>query len=156
MADPNETTPVAASPPAATEDIAPDADHAAPTMPALEGSQERKDEGPTSQDVTSSLDGEKRDGLSRPATNVTKIEENDPFALFPTLSLTMSSTKGHPLHMRRDTLASLGRPLTREETMQTIKTVRSRFTEVRSEFDENASPYILCHLSYFCRTISPN
>jgi len=151
MADPNKTTPFAASPPAATEDIAPDVDHAAPTVPANEGLQEV----PTSQDVTSSLD-DKRDGLSRPATNITKIEETDPFALFPTLSLTMSSTGGHPLHMRRDTLTSLGRPLTREETLQTIRTVRSRFTEVRSEFDENASPYILCHLSYFCRMISPN
>jgi len=156
MADPDETTRSAASPAAATDDLAPNADHAAPVLPAHEDSQERKQETPTSQEDTSSLNGNKHDDLSRPLTNITNIDENDPFALFPMLSLTMSSTRGRPQHMRRDTLTSLGRPLTREETMQTIKTVRSRFTEVRSEFDENASPSILCHLSYFRRMISQN
>jgi hypothetical protein len=65
-------------------------------------------------------------------------DDDDPFALFPALSLTMSSTQAPS--MRRYTTASLGRPLTREETMQTLKSVRSRFTEVRSEFDEHVHP----------------
>lgn len=72
--------------------------------------------------------------LSRRATGVYD-ENDDPFALFPTLSITMSSTRGHG--NRRGTVSTLGRPLTRQETLQTIKTVRSRFTDARSEFDEN-------------------
>lgn len=73
------------------------------------------------------------ESLSRPNTNVANDE--DPFAIFPRLSVSMSSTQGP--WVRRNTTASLGRPLTREETRQTLRTVRSRFTEVRSEFDEN-------------------
>jgi len=60
---------------------------------------------------------------------------DDPFAIFPSLSLTMSSTHGP--FSRRNTVTTLGRPLTRQETTQTLKSVRSRFTAVRSEFDEN-------------------
>jgi len=65
------------------------------------------------------------------------VDEEDPFALFPTLSLSKSSTQGP--WMRRNTTTSLGRALTREQTRETLKTVRSRFTEVRDEFDENVS-----------------
>src|SRR5271154_2782434 len=65
------------------------------------------------------------------------LDESDPFALFPTLSLSKSSTQGP--WMRRNTTTSLGRALTREQTRETLKTVRSRFTEVRNEFDENVS-----------------
>jgi hypothetical protein len=68
------------------------------------------------------------------------IDDDDPFALFPALSLTMSSTRTQ--FMRRNTTTSLGRPLTREETMATLKSVRSRFTEVRSEFDEYVYPLV--------------
>ena len=76
----------------------------------------------------------KNEGLSRPTTNVLDDAE-DPFAFFPTLSISMSSTRGP--WVRRNTMTSLGRQLTRAETLQTIKTVRSRFAEARSEFDEN-------------------
>jgi hypothetical protein len=72
---------------------------------------------------------------------VDPTDDDDPFALFPALSLTMSSTQAP--FMRRNTNASLGRPLTREETMQTLKSVRSRFTEVRSEFDEHVPPRVI-------------
>jgi hypothetical protein len=89
------------------------------------------------EDGSSSLEDSSHGDLSHPTTN---IDDNDPFALFPMLSLTMSSTHGR-YDLRRGTLTSLGRPLTRQETLQTIKTVRSRFTEVRSEFDENASSH---------------
>jgi hypothetical protein len=64
-------------------------------------------------------------------------DEDDPFAFFPRLSITMSSTRGP--FSRRNTVTTLGRRLTRQETTQTLKSVRSRFTEVRSEFDENVS-----------------
>jgi|SRR5277367_6137213 hypothetical protein len=72
------------------------------------------------------------------------FDESDPFALFPTLSLSKSSTQGP--WMRRNTTISLGRALTREQTRETLKTVRSRFTEVRDEFDENVSH---AHLSCY-------
>jgi hypothetical protein len=66
------------------------------------------------------------------------LDDDDPFSLFPALSITMSSTQA-PWE-RRMTTTSMGRPLTREETRATLKSVRSRFTEVRSEFDENVCP----------------
>ena len=75
----------------------------------------------------------KDEALFQPSTNT--FDDADPFAMFPTLSISMSSTRGP--WMRRNTTTTLGRPLTREETMQTLKTVRSRFTDARSEFDEN-------------------
>lgn len=65
-------------------------------------------------------------------------DDDDPFSLFPALSITMSSTQAP--WARRMTTTSMGRPLTREETRATLKSVRSRFTEVRSEFDENVCP----------------
>jgi len=70
-------------------------------------------------------------------TDFDLLDESDPFALFPILSLSKSSTQGP--WMRRNTTTSLGRALTREQTRETLKTVRSRFTEVRDEFDENVS-----------------
>jgi hypothetical protein len=124
----------------AGDSAAADADHAVGILPekAHEDSAEAAKEGVDSQEEASdSLEDSSHGDLSRPATN---IDESDPFALFPVLSLTMSSTRGRQ-DLRRGTLTSLGRPLTRQETLQTIRTVRSRFTEVRSEFDENASSH---------------
>lgn len=69
------------------------------------------------------------------------LDDDDPFSLFPALSITMSSTKAP--YSRRSTMTSMGRPLTREETRATLKSVRSRFTEVRSEFDENVSLVVM-------------
>jgi hypothetical protein len=76
------------------------------------------------------------DSLSRTTTSATQYAD-DPFALYPTLSVSMSSTRG-PVS-RRNTVTTLSRPLTRQETINTLKSVRSRFTEVRSEFDESVS-----------------
>lgn len=76
------------------------------------------------------------DSLSRTTTSATQYAD-DPFALYPALSLSMSSTRGS--FSRRNTATTLSRPLTRQETINTLKSVRSRFTEVRSEFDENVS-----------------
>ena len=70
-------------------------------------------------------------------SNFELLDEADPFALFPTVSLSKSSTQGP--WMRRNTTASIGRALTREQTRETLRSVRSRFTEVRDEFDENVS-----------------
>lgn len=82
----------------------------------------------------------KEDPLSRTTTGATNYGGDDPFALYPTLSISMSSTRA-PIS-RRNTGTTLSRPLTREETRNTLRSVRSRFTEVRSEFDENVSPHI--------------
>jgi hypothetical protein len=106
-------------------------DHAVPQSD-VEKTSARSDESPGMVDDTISGDPED-DSLSRPTTNV--WDDEDPFALFPRLSVSMSSTRGP--WIRRNTTTTLGRHLTREETMQTIKSVRSRFTEARSEFDEN-------------------
>lgn len=84
----------------------------------------------------------KNKSLSEPTTDY--MDSEDPFALFPTLSVSMSSTRGP--WIRRNTASTLGRQLTRAETLQTIKAVRSRFTEARSEFDEHAY-----HLANFIR-----
>jgi hypothetical protein len=120
----------------AGDGAAPDADHAVAVLSdtSHEEPAEAGKEGIDSQEDGSE---DSPGDLSRPTTN---IDDDDPFALFPMLSLTMSSTRGRH-DLRRGTLTSLGRPLTRQETLQTIKTVRSRFTEVRSEFDENASSH---------------
>src|SRR5579859_4503474 len=72
-----------------------------------------------SQEETDSASA-KEDALSRRSTGV--FDENDPFALFPALSISMSSTRG-PAFDRRNTATTLTRPLTREETMQTLRTV---------------------------------
>jgi len=82
---------------------------------------------------TEKLGDEKDEALSRQETHM--MDDDDPFALFPSLSISMSSTNAP--YVRRGTITSLGRPLTRAETMETLKSVRSRFTEVRNEFDEN-------------------
>jgi hypothetical protein len=81
---------------------------------------------------------------SRRASAMTDSTIGNPFGLYPQITLSMSSTKApHALSLissrrtRRGTLGSLGRSLTREETRQTLRTIRSRFTEVRDEFDEN-------------------
>jgi hypothetical protein len=92
------------------------------------------------------------EALSRLSTNV--ADDENPFAFFPQLSVSMSSTQGPWL--RRNTTTSLGRPLTREETRQTLRTVRSRFTEVRSEFDENVPSYQIGSLEFIIRMIYPN
>ena len=93
-------------------------------------------ESPTDDSITENL---KDQSLSRTQTGATDSAE-DPFALFPALSITMSSTRAP--FSRRNTATTLTRPLTREETRNTLKSVRSRFTEVRSEFDENVSIYL--------------
>lgn len=81
------------------------------------------------------LSGDAKDEpLSRLSTTA-DVDEDDPFALYPNLSITMSSTRGPGI--RRNTAISMGRPLTRESTIQTLKSVRSRVAEARDEFDEN-------------------
>jgi hypothetical protein len=72
----------------------------------------------------------------------TSTSGDNPFGLFPAITLSMSSTKApHRMSIasrgRRSTGGTIGRPLTRAETRQTLRTIRSRFTEVRDEFDEN-------------------
>jgi hypothetical protein len=108
------------------------------TDPAVQSSQDTVDNIPPEESRSSREDNIAGDGndeaFSQPPTN---LVEDDPFALFPTLSITMSSTRG--TWVRRNTASTLGRQLTRAETLQTIKTVRSRFAEARSEFDENVS-----------------
>ena len=92
------------------------------------------------------------DGVPTPNTKIEGLPESDafdtedPFALFPALSISMSSTRAP--YQRRNTTTTLGRPLTREETLQTIKTVRSRFTDARSEFDENVCVLIFRLFNY--------
>jgi hypothetical protein len=142
----NSPGPASAQPSAG--DVA--SDHAVPANEA-DKLAEHKIEASNSQGDESSIAGNKNGEPSRPVTN---IDENDPFALFPMLSISMSSTHG-PRHTRRATVASLGRPLTRQETLQTIKTVRSRFTEARSEFDENAN-FSMPIFSHITRMIFPN
>lgn len=103
-------------------------------------SQDVSEKGVRAEEPAGSIDP----GMPRTNTKVEDVSEagldefEDPFALFPALSVSMSSTQAP--FMRRNTTATLGRPLTREETLQTIKTIRSRFTEARSEFDEH-----VCH-----------
>jgi hypothetical protein len=94
----------------------------------------------------------KDDPLSRTTTGATP-DDDDPFSLYPRLSLSISSTQGAPFS-RRNTAITLTHPLTREETRNTLKSVRSRFTEVRSEFDENV-PHI-AKVEINDRTISRN
>jgi hypothetical protein len=106
-------------------------DHAIQTTD-LDGSKLPGSEVQSSQEGSISTN-EKMEGLSRRATS--DSDDDDPFALFPALSISMSSTRGP--FVRRNTTTTLTRALTREETMQTLKSVRSRFTEARSEFDEN-------------------
>jgi hypothetical protein len=85
------------------------------------------------------IENDNDEPLSRQPTDY--IDYEDPFALFPALSVSMSSTQGPRL--RRNTVTTLGRPLTREETMQTLRTVRSRYTDVRSEFDQHVcDPFV--------------
>jgi len=100
-----------------------------------------------------SLNGNlKDDPLSRTTTGATP-DDDDPFSLYPRLSLSISSTQGASFS-RRNTAITLTHPLTREETRNTLKSVRSRFTEVRSEFDENV-PHI-AKVEINDRTISRN
>src|SRR5271170_575422 len=127
MADPNTTIAV----PDLQQDIDLEkADHAVPPnnndVEKLSGTEEQR----SSSEETTQPAG-KNDA------DFDLFDESDPFALFPTLSLSKSSTQGP--WMRRNTAISLGRALTREQTRETLKTVRSRFTEVRDEFDENVS-----------------
>jgi hypothetical protein len=103
------------------------ADHAVPSADIDDSEVERETSREESDETTV-----KYDTLSR---QTTEIDDDDPFALFPTMSISMSSTRAP--YSRRGTVTTLTRPLTREETMQTLRSVRSRFTEVRSEFDEN-------------------
>jgi len=88
----------------------------------------------TSQDGTVATEA-KENPLARKSTDFEDTDDDDPFGVFPALSITMSSTRAP--YSRRSTVTTLGRRLTRQETTQTLKSVRSRFTEVRSEFDEN-------------------
>ena len=104
--------------------------HAVHPIDDVEKNGDRPDGSPSSREDSDV----KMEGLSRPTTNMLDDAE-DPFAFFPSLSISMSSTRGP--WVRRNTTTSLGRQLTRAETLQTIKTVRSRFAEARSEFDEN-------------------
>ena len=95
---------------------------------------------PTPNSKDESLSGDAKDeDLSRLDTALTEIDEFDPFALYPDLAITMSSTRGPGIMSRRNTVTTLGRSLTRQETLQTLKSIRSRVTEVRDEFDENVS-----------------
>ena len=99
-----------------------------------------------------SLNGNLKDeSLSRTATGATP-DDDDPFSLYPRLSLSISSTQG--AFSRRNTAITLTHPLTREETRNTLKSVRSRFTEVRSEFDENVPHIAMVEIND--RTISRN
>lgn len=115
-------------PPPCTEDL--EGNHAVHPNDHVEKTGGQPDGSPSSRENSNV----KNEGLSRPTTNVYDDAE-DPFAFFPTLSISLSSTQGP--WVRRNTTTSLGRQLTRAETLQTIKTVRSRFTDARSEFDEN-------------------
>lgn len=103
-----------------------ESDHAAQPIAGVDETNRPPEESRSSREDSISESG----ALSPPV-----IDDEDPFALFPTLSVSMTSTRGP--WMRRNTASTLGRQLTRAETLQTIKTVRSRFAEVRSEFDEN-------------------
>jgi len=114
-------------------------DHAVQATDIAEPHIQSNDASPNSRDE--SLSGNAKDeDLSRLDTTVTDIDELDPFALYPDLTVTMSSTRGPGIMSRRNTVTTLGRSLTRQETIQTLKTIRSRVTEARDEFDENVSP----------------
>ena len=110
-------------------------DHAVQTPDPNESQIQSEEAAPNSTDE--SLSGEAKDEpLTQLDTTFSEIDEDDPFALFPSLAITMSSTRG-PGISRRNTTTTLGRPLTRQETIHTLKTIRSKVTEAREEFDEN-------------------
>ena len=127
MADPNATTSV---PDLQQDTDLEKADHAVPPnnndLEKLPGTEEQHSSGDEGTPPAAKNDAD-----------FDLFDESDPFALFPTLSLSKSSTRGP--WMRRNTTTSLGRALTREQTRETLKIVRSRFTEVRDEFDEHVS-----------------
>ena len=114
-------------------------DHAVQATDITEPHIQSNDASRNSRDESLSGDAKDED-LSRLDTTVTEIDELDPFALYPDLTVTMSSTRGPGIMSRRNTVTTLGRSLTRQETIQTLKTIRSRVTEARDEFDENVSP----------------
>jgi hypothetical protein len=136
-------------PPPKTVDLE-KADHAAKSTADVDEADGLPKESRSSNDEVESGNLE-NEALSGPTITIT--DDEDPFALFPTLSVSMSSTRAP--WARRNTASTLGRRLTRAETLQTIKTVRSRFNEARSEFDENVRfPDDMHNLIY--RMIYPN